>query len=154
MNSELLDKVIKSNDDFVNMLLDKEKLLMERFNKEHINQGIDEAFSTKGILFAKYIDLYRNPEDSDEYTIKLANLNSLLQDYEDFSLYRTELIVRVINDYCNECGAEIQAFDNAFDEVRTEIERVIAFKMDEENKLEENNKHLVLNRWCITFFFN
>lgn len=134
MNSELLDIIIKRNDDYINNLLAKKNILIENFNEDGIKEGIDEAFSTKGVLCKKYFSLIKNPNDSDEYIMEVAKLNSLLGEYEDFNLDRNLLINKVINDYCDECGVGIQVLDNVFDEVGKEIDKAIDFKMAEENK--------------------
>ena len=135
MNSELLDSLIMLNDDMINALVNKKLILEDRFADMHIIQGIDEAFSTEGVLFKKYLSLIKNPGNSDEYILKMAKINSLLSDYEDFNLDRTSLINEIISEYCDECGAGIQAFDNAFEEVGKKIDETIDSKIDTEKKL-------------------
>lgn len=139
MNSELLDSLIMLNDDMINALVNKKLILEDRFADMHISQGIDEAFSTEGVLFKKYLSLIKNPGNSDEYILKMAKINSLLSDYEDFNLDRTSLINEIISEYCDECGAGIQAFDNAFEEVGNKIDKIINSKI-------RTNKKLVLKR--------
>ncbi len=139
MNSELLDSLIMLNDDMINALVNKKIILEDRFADMHISQGIDEAFSTEGVLFKKYLSLIKNPGNSDEYILKMAKINSLLSDYEDFNLDRTSLINEIISEYCDECGAGIQAFDNAFEEVGNKIDKIINSKI-------RTNKKLVLKR--------
>ena len=139
MNSELLDSLMVLNDDMINALVNKKLILEDRFADMHISQGIDEAFSTEGVLFKKYLSLIKNPGNSDEYILKMAKINSLLSDYEDFNLDRTSLINEIISEYCDECGAGIQAFDNAFEEVGNKIDKIINSKI-------RTNKKLVLKR--------
>lgn len=139
MNSELLDSLIMLNDDMINALVNKKLILEDRFADMHISQGIDEAFSTEGVLFKKYLSLIKNPDNSNEYILKMAKINSLLSDYEDFNLDRTSLINEIISEYCDECGAGIQAFDNAFEEVGNKIDKIINSKI-------RTNKKLVLKR--------
>ena len=139
MNSELLDRLMALNDDMINVLVNKKLILEDRFADMHISQGIDEAFSTEGVLFKKYLSLIKNPGNSDEYILKMAKINSLLSDYEDFNLDRTSLINEIISEYCDECGAGIQAFDNAFEEVGNKIDKIINSKI-------RTNKKLVLKR--------
>ena len=139
MNSELLDSLIMLNDDMINALVNKKIILEDRFADMHISQGIDEAFSTEGVLFKKYLSLIKNPGNSDEYILKMAKINSLLSVYEDFNLDRTSLINEIISEYCDECGAGIQAFDNAFEEVGNKIDKIINSKI-------RTNKKLVLKR--------
>lgn len=139
MNSELLDSLMVLNDDMINALVNKKLILEDRFADMHISQGIDEAFSTEGVLFKKYLSLIKNPDNSNEYTLKMAKINSLLSDYEDFNLDRTSLINEIISEYCDECGAGIQAFDNAFEEVGNKIDKIINSKI-------RTNKKLVLKR--------
>lgn len=139
MNSELLDSLIMLNDDMINVLVNKKLILEDRFADMHISQGIDEAFSTEGVLFKKYLSLIKNPDNSNEYILKMAKINSLLSDYEDFNLDRTSLINEIISEYCDECGAGIQAFDNAFEEVGNKIDKIINSKI-------RTNKKLVLKR--------
>ena len=139
MNSELLDSLMVLNDDMINALVNKKLILEDRFADMHISQGIDEAFSTEGVLFKKYLSLIKNPDNSDEYILKMAKINSLLSDYEDFNLDRTSLINEIISEYCDECGAGIQAFDNAFEEVGNKIDKIINSKI-------RTNKKLVLKR--------
>ena len=139
MNSELLDRLMALNDDMINVLVNKKIILEDRFADMHISQGIDEAFSTEGVLFKKYLSLIKNPGNSDEYILKMAKINSLLSDYEDFNLDRTSLINEIISEYCDECGAGIQAFDNAFEEVGNKIDKIINSKI-------RTNKKLVLKR--------
>ena len=139
MNSELLDSLIMLNDDMINALVNKKIILEDRFADMHISQGIDEAFSTEGVLFKKYLSLIKNPDNSNEYILKMAKINSLLSDYEDFNLDRTSLINEIISEYCDECGAGIQAFDNAFEEVGNKIDKIINSKI-------RTNKKLVLKR--------
>lgn len=145
MNSELLDSLIMLNDDMINALVNKKIILEDRFADMHISQGIDEAFSTEGVLFKKYLSLIKNPGNSDEYILKMAKINSLLSDYEDFNLDRTSLINEIISEYCDECGAGIQAFDNAFEEVGNKIDKIINSKI-------RTNKKLVLKRWGYHLF--
>ena len=139
MNSELLDRLMALNDDMINVLINKKLILEDRFADMHISQGIDEAFSTEGVLFKEYLSLIKNPDNSDEYILKMAKINSLLSDYEDFNLDRTSLINEIISEYCDECGAGIQAFDNAFEEVGNKIDKIINSKI-------RTNKKLVLKR--------
>lgn len=139
MNSELLDSLMVLNDNMINALVNKKLILEDRFADMHISQGIDEAFSTEGVLFKKYLSLIKNPDNSNEYTLKMAKINSLLNDYEDFNLDRTSLINEIISEYCDECGAGIQAFDNAFEEVGNKIDKIINSKI-------RTNKKLVLKR--------
>ncbi len=139
MNSELLDSLMVLNDDMINALVNKKLILEDRFADMHISQGIDEAFSTEGVLFKKYLSLIKNPDNSNEYILKMAKINSLLSDYEDFNLDRTSLINEIISEYCDECGAGIQAFDNAFEEVGNKIDKIINSKI-------RTNKKLVLKR--------
>ena len=139
MNSELLDRLMALNDDMINALVNKKLILEDRFADMHISQGIDEAFSTEGVLFKKYLSLIKNPDNSNEYILKMAKINSLLSDYEDFNLDRTSLINEIISEYCDECGAGIQAFDNAFEEVGNKIDKIINSKI-------RTNKKLVLKR--------
>lgn len=139
MNSELLDRLMALNDDMINVLVNKKLILEDRFADMHISQGIDEAFSTEGVLFKKYLSLIKNPDNSNEYILKMAKINSLLSDYEDFNLDRTSLINEIISEYCDECGAGIQAFDNAFEEVGNKIDKIINSKI-------RTNKKLVLKR--------
>lgn len=139
MNSELLDRLMVLNDDMINALVNKKLILEDRFADMHISQGIDEAFSTEGVLFKKYLSLIKNPDNSNEYILKMAKINSLLSDYEDFNLDRTSLINEIISEYCDECGAGIQAFDNAFEEVGNKIDKIINSKI-------RTNKKLVLKR--------
>ena len=145
MNSELLDSLMVLNDDMINALVNKKLILEDRFADMHISQGIDEAFSTEGVLFKKYLSLIKNPDNSDEYILKMAKINSLLSDYEDFNLDRTSLINEIISEYCDECGAGIQAFDNAFEEVGNKIDKIINSKI-------RTNKKLVLKRWGYHLF--
>lgn len=145
MNSELLDSLMVLNDDMINALVNKKLILEDRFADMHISQGIDEAFSTEGVLFKKYLSLIKNPGNSDEYILKMAKINSLLSDYEDFNLDRTSLINEIISEYCDECGAGIQAFDNAFEEVGNKIDKIINSKI-------RTNKKLVLKRWGYHLF--
>ena len=135
MNSELLDRLMALNDDMINVLVNKKLILEDRFADMHISQGIDEAFSTEGVLFKKYLSLIKNPGNSDEYILKMAKINSLLSDYEDFSLDRTFLINEIIREYCEECGVGIQAFDNAFEEVGKKIDETVDSKIDTDKKL-------------------
>ena len=135
MNSELLDRLMALNDDMINVLVNKKLILEDRFADMHISQGIDEAFSTEGVLFKKYLSLIKNPGNSDEYILKMAKINSLLSDYEDFSLDRTFLINEIISEYCEECGVGIQAFDNAFEEVGKKIDETVDSKIDTDKKL-------------------
>lgn len=135
MNSELLDSLMVLNDDMINALVNKKLILEDRFADMHISQGIDEAFSTEGVLFKKYLSLIKNPDNSNEYILKMAKINSLLSDYEDFSLDRTFLINEIISEYCEECGAGIQAFDNAFEEVGKKIDETVDSKIDTDKKL-------------------
>ena len=123
----------------INALVNKKLILEDRFADMHISQGIDEAFSTEGVLFKKYLSLIKNPDNSNEYILKMAKINSLLSDYEDFNLDRTSLINEIISEYCDECGAGIQAFDNAFEEVGNKIDKIINSKI-------RTNKKLVLKR--------
>ena len=139
MNSELLDRLMVLNDDMINALVNKKLILEDRFADMHISQGIDEAFSTEGVLFKKYLSLIKNPDNSNEYILKMAKINSLLSDYQDFNLDRTSLINEIISEYCEECGAGIQAFDNAFEEVGNKIDKIINSKI-------RTNKKLVLKR--------
>lgn len=139
MNSELLDSLMVLNDNMINALVNKKLILEDRFADMHISQGIDEAFSTEGVLFKKYLSLIKNPDNSNEYILKMAKINSLLSDYEDFNLDRTSLINEIISEYCDECGAGIQAFDNAFEEVGNKIDKIINSKI-------RKNKKLVLKR--------
>ena len=139
MNSELLDRLMALNDDMINVLINKKLILEDRFADMHISQGIDEAFSTEGVLFKEYFSLIKNPDNNDEYILKMAKINSLLSDYEDFNLDRTSLINEIISEYCDECGAGIQAFDNAFEEVGNKIDKIINSKI-------RTNKKLVLKR--------
>ena len=139
MNSELLDRLMALNDDMINALVNKKLILEDRFADMHISQGIDEAFSTEGVLFKKYLSLIKNPDNSNEYILKMAKINSLLSDYQDFNLDRTSLINEIISEYCEECGAGIQAFDNAFEEVGNKIDKIINSKI-------RTNKKLVLKR--------
>ena len=139
MNSELLDSLMVLNDNMINALVNKKLILEDRFADMHISQGIDEAFSTEGVLFKKYLSLIKNPDNSNEYILKMAKINSLLSDYEDFNLDRTSLINEIISEYCDECGAGIQAFDNAFEEVGNKIDKIINSKI-------RTNKKLVLKR--------
>ena len=139
MNSELLDRLMALNDDMINALVNKKLILEDRFADMHISQGIDEAFSTEGVLFKKYLSLIKNPDNSNEYILKMAKINSLLSDYQDFNLDRTSLINEIISEYCDECGAGIQAFDNAFEEVGNKIDKIINSKI-------RTNKKLVLKR--------
>ena len=139
MNSELLDSLIMLNDDMINALVNKKLILEDRFADMHISQAIDEAVSTEGVLFKKYLSLIKNPDNSNEYILKMAKINSLLSDYEDFNLDRTSLINEIISEYCDECGAGIQAFDNAFEEVGNKIDKIINSKI-------RTNKKLVLKR--------
>ena len=145
MNSELLDRLMALNDDMINVLINKKLILEDRFADMHISQGIDEAFSTEGVLFKKYLSLIKNPDNSNEYILKMAKINSLLSDYEDFNLDRTSLINEIISEYCDECGAGIQAFDNAFEEVGNKIDKIINSKI-------RTNKKLVLKRWGYHLF--
>ncbi len=85
------------------------------------------------------MSLIKNPDNSNEYILKMAKINSLLSDYEDFNLDRTSLINEIISEYCDECGAGIQAFDNAFEEVGNKIDKIINSKI-------RTNKKLVLKR--------
>lgn len=135
MNSELLDSLMALNDDMINALVNKKLILEDRFADMHISQGIDEAFSTEGVLFKKYLSLIKNPGNSDEYILEISKINSLLSDYEDFSLDRTFLINEIISEYCEECGAGIQAFDNAFEEVGKKIDETVDSKIDTDKKL-------------------
>ena len=139
MNSELLDSLMVLNDDMINALVNKKLILEDRFADMHISQGIDEAFSTEGVLFKKYLSLIKNPDNSNEYILEISKINSLLSDYEDFNLDRTSLINEIISEYCDECGAGIQAFDNAFEEVGNKIDKIINSKI-------RTNKKLVLKR--------
>ena len=139
MNSELLDRLMALNDDMINALVNKKIILENIFTSMDINQEIDEAFSTEGVLFKKYLSLIKNPGNSDEYILEISKINSLLSDYEDFSLDRTFLINEIISEYCEECGAGIQAFDNAFEEVGNKIDKIINSKI-------RTNKKLVLKR--------
>ena len=139
MNSELLDRLMALKDDMINVLVNKKIILENIFTSMDINQEIDEAFSTEGVLFKKYLSLIKNPGNSDEYILKMAKINSLLSDYEDFNLDRTSLINEIISEYCDECGAGIQAFDNAFEEVGNKIDKIINSKI-------RTNKKLVLKR--------
>ena len=145
MNSELLDSLMVLNDNMINALVNKKLILEDRFADMHISQGIDEAFSTEGVLFKKYLSLIKNPDNSNEYILKMAKINSLLSDYEDFNLDRTSLINEIISEYCDECGAGIQAFDNAFEEVGNKIDKIINSKI-------RKNKKLVLKRWGYHLF--
>ena len=139
MNSELLDRLMALKDDMINVLVNKKIILENIFTSMDINQEIDEAFSTEGVLFKKYLSLIKNPDNSNEYILKMAKINSLLSDYEDFNLDRTSLINEIISEYCDECGAGIQAFDNAFEEVGNKIDKIINSKI-------RTNKKLVLKR--------
>ena len=145
MNSELLDRLMALNDDMINALVNKKIILENIFTSMDINQEIDEAFSTEGVLFKKYLSLIKNPGNSDEYILEISKINSLLSDYEDFSLDRTFLINEIISEYCEECGAGIQAFDNAFEEVGNKIDKIINSKI-------RTNKKLVLKRWGYHLF--
>ena len=122
-------------DDMINVLVNKKIILENIFTSMDINQEIDEAFSTEGVLFKKYLSLIKNPDNSNEYILKMAKINSLLSDYEDFNLDRTSLINEIISEYCDECGAGIQAFDNAFEEVGNKIDKIINSKI-RTNKLD------------------
>lgn len=135
MNSELLDSLMVLNDDMINALVNKKLILEDRFADMHISQGIDEAFSTEGVLFKKYLSLIKNPDNSNEYILEISKINSLLSDYEDFSLDRTFLINEIISEYCEECGVGIQAFDNAFEEVGKKIDETVDSKIDTDKKL-------------------
>ena len=139
MNSELLDRLMALKDDMINVLVNKKIILENIFTSMDINQEIDEAFSTEGVLFKKYLSLIKNPGNSDEYILEISKINSLLSDYEDFNLDRTSLINEIISEYCDECGAGIQAFDNAFEEVGNKIDKIINSKI-------RTNKKLVLKR--------
>ena len=81
------------------------------------------------------MSLIKNPGNSDEYILEISKINSLLSDYEDFSLDRTFLINEIISEYCEECGAGIQAFDNAFEEVGKKIDETVDSKIDTDKKL-------------------
>ena len=135
MNSELLDRLMALKDDMINVLVNKKIILENIFTSMDINQEIDEAFSTEGVLFKKYLSLIKNPDNSNEYILKMAKINSLLSDYEDFNLDRTSLINEIISEYCEECGAGIQAFDNAFEEVGKKIDETVDSKIDTDKKL-------------------
>lgn len=145
MNSELLDRLMVLNDDMINALVNKKIILENIFTSMDINQGIDEAFSTEGVLFKRYFNLIKNANDSDEYILEISKINSLLSDYEDFSLDRTFLINEIICEYCEECGAGIQAFDNAFEEVGKKIDETVDSKINIDKKL-------VLKRWVYHLF--
>ena len=51
MNSELLDRLMALKDDMINVLVNKKIILENIFTSMDINQEIDEAFSTEGVLF-------------------------------------------------------------------------------------------------------
>lgn len=92
-------------------------------------------FQLKVFCLKKYLSLIKNPGNSDEYILEISKINSLLSDYEDFSLDRTFLINEIISEYCEECGAGIQAFDNAFEEVGKKIDETVDSKIDTDKKL-------------------
>lgn len=56
MNSELLDRLMALKDDMINVLVNKKIILENIFTSMDINQEIDEAFSTEGVLFKKIFE--------------------------------------------------------------------------------------------------